>query len=66
MKTVTYGWLIKKYPAPSLDHSSNKYQYYYCPNDAENPYIGTYKMVKIKKDYVIKQNKIRFPSEERI
>lgn len=66
MKTVTYGWLIRKYPTPSLAWSSNKYQYYYCPSDAEHPYTASATIVKIKKDYVIKKNAERWPQDENI
>lgn len=64
MKTVTYGWLTRKHPTPSLSYSSNKYQYYYCPEDEEHPFVGNYKMVKIKKAYVIHQNRQRFGIED--
>lgn len=63
MKTVTYGWLIHKNPIPSLAYCSNKYQYYYCPTDENNPFADG-KMVKIKKDYVIKQNIKRYGEEK--
>lgn len=63
MKTVTLGWLLRKTPTPSLAWSSNKYQYYYCPNNADNPFGDGGHMVKIKRDYVIKQNRERWPSD---
>lgn len=53
MKTVTYGWLMRQNPSPSLAWSSNKYQYYYCPTDAEHPYASDAIIVKIKKNHVI-------------
>lgn len=63
-KTVTLGWLLRQYPVPSLAYSSNKYQYYYCPTDAENPYNCPATIVKIKKDYVIKKNEEKWPQDE--
>ena len=64
MKTVTLGWLLRQTPTPSLAYCSNKYQYYYCPKDPENPYNGPMEMVKIKKAYVEKKNRERWPEEE--
>ena len=64
MKTVTYGWLIRQYPTPSLAWSSNKYQYYYCPTDVENPFNCPGKFVKIKKVYMVEQNKKRWGTED--
>lgn len=64
MKTVTYGWLMRKTPTPSLAWSSNKYQYYYCPENEENPFNGPAQIVKIKKAYVVKKNRERFKTEE--
>lgn len=63
MKTVTLGWLLRQTPTPSLAWWSNKYQYYYCPTDANNPYNCPAITVKIKKDYVVKKNKEKFPDE---
>lgn len=63
MKTVTLGWLLRQTPTPSLAWCSNKYQYYYCPTDTNNPYNSPATIVKIKKDYVVKKNKEKFPDE---
>ena len=63
MKTVTLGWLLRKTPTPSLAYSSNKYQYYYCPV-LENRCTDEDKMVKIKKAYVVKYLKEKYPPAE--
>jgi hypothetical protein len=56
MKTVTLGWL-RRYGngnenlIPSLEYSTQKYQYYFCPTNAERPFAEGGFTVKIKRAY---------------